>query len=135
MAILRLLSAAAVLAMAGCVGVATNQAEVYKPIGGVIEMQITIPPGESFTKVQFQADDEVISEDTDPTDGFKAEVDTTEFSGDALVKLAAVGVRPNGSTVVLRENFILVSNPSSEPKEDETASGDENASGDGTATN
>ena len=134
MAILRILAIAALLC-AGCVGVATNQAEVYKPIGGVIEMQITIPPGESFTKVQFQADDEVISEDTDPSDGFKAEVDTTEFSGDALVKLAAVGVRPNGTTVVLRENFILVSNPTPAPSEDTEATPEESSTADETATN
>ncbi|MDB5097022.1 MAG: hypothetical protein JWM80_1443 [Cyanobacteria bacterium RYN_339] len=103
---LAILAAAALLT--GCVGAAVNQATVYRPVTGVIQMEVKIPSGESVDKVQFQVNDKVVGEDTDGADGFAAEVDTAALPVDTLAKLAAVGVRPNGSTVVLRENYILV---------------------------
>jgi hypothetical protein len=92
----------------GCVGKAVNQATIYRPVTGVIQMEIKVPAGETVAKVQFQVNDKVVGEDEDGGDGYAAEVDTSALPVDTLAKLAAVGVRPNGSTVVLRENYILV---------------------------
>lgn len=96
------------LLTSGCAAQAVNSALVYQPVVGTITMEITIPPGESVAKVQFQVNDKVVGEDADPTDGYKADIDTSSLEMDVLAKIAAVGVRANGTTVVLRENFILV---------------------------
>lgn len=113
----------------GCTARAVNSALVFKPVSGVVQMEIKIPAGESVTKVQFQVNDKVVNEDDDPTDGYKAEIDTADLEPDVLAKVAAVGVRANGSTVVLRENFILVA-------ADETAIDEEDpeSAADGDAT-
>jgi hypothetical protein len=108
----------AVLLASGCTAQAVNQAQVYKPVTGVVQMEIKIPPGESVVRVQFQVNDKVVAEDEDPTDGYKAEIDTADLEPDVLAKIAAVGVRANGSNVVLRENFILIGAPA-EDEEDE----------------
>jgi hypothetical protein len=104
----KLLALALVAVLPGCVGAAVNQATIYRPVTGTIEMEVKIPSGESVQKVQFQVNDKIVGEDEDGTDGFSAEVDTSTLPVDTLAKLAAVGVRPNGSNVVLRENYILV---------------------------
>ncbi len=128
MAILIRLGLAAALLGTGCTARAVNSALVFKPVSGVVQMEIKVPPGESVTKVQFQVNDKVISEDDDPTDGYKAEIDTADLEPDVLAKVAAVGVRANGSNVVLRENFILVAAPvgsedDPEPVADKDATG------------
>ncbi|HEY9722290.1 MAG TPA: hypothetical protein V6D47_09760, partial [Oscillatoriaceae cyanobacterium] len=86
----------AALALTGCVGAVQNQAYVYKPVTGVIQMQVTIPAGETFTKVQFQADGQLISEDTDGTDGYSAQLDTSTLPAGQLVQITAIGVRTDG---------------------------------------
>jgi hypothetical protein len=116
--------------LSGCVGAAVNQATIYRPVTGVIAMEVKVPSGESVDKVQFQVNDKVVGEDEDGADGFSAEVDTTSLPVDTLAKLAAVGVRPNGSTVVLRENYILV-----ERDDSDTTTGDEPLPKASTATN
>lgn len=109
MALLKHVSAIALaLACCGCVGTAVNKAEVYKPVSGVLEMVISVPQGEALQKVQFQIDNELVHEDTDPSDGFSASVDVTAYESGKLYKLSAVGVRADGSLVVIRENYILV---------------------------
>lgn len=116
--------AAGLVALTGCVGKAVNQATIYQPVSGVIEMDVKVPAGETVSKVQFQVNDKVVGED-DGSSGaptFSAEVDTSTLPADTLAKLAAVGVRPDGSTVVLRENYILV-----EPSADATNTGDQPA--------
>lgn len=126
MAFLRLgLALPLALALAGCLGQAVNQAEIYKPVSGVLQLEVTVPAGESFSRVQFQINDEVLSEDTDGSDGFTAELDTADFAGEELVKLAAVGVRADGTDVVLRENYLRIE---AAPAEDEGASEEETAS-------
>lgn len=116
----RLAIALATLSSAGCVGRVVNQAEVYKPVSGIVQMEIKLPAGESVAKVQFQVNDKVISEDDTPSDGYSAEVDTAGLEPETLAKLAAVGVRADGSTVVLRENFILIARPAEEELEETT---------------
>ena len=106
--LVRLGLAALIVASTGCTARAVKSAQVFKPVSGVVQMEIKIPAGEAVTKVQFQVNDKVVNEDDDPTDGYKAEIDTADLEPDVLAKVAAVGVRANGSTVVLRENFILV---------------------------
>lgn len=108
-----LLFALALAAATGCTARATNTATVFPPITGVVQMEIKLPAGEAVDKVQFQVNDKVVQEDDDPTDGYKAEIDTANLEPQVLAKIAAVGVRANGSTVVLRENFILVGSPPS----------------------
>lgn len=93
---------------AGCAAQAVNTAQVFKPVTGVVQMEIKVPAGVAVTKVQFQVNDKVVSEDDDPTDGYKAEIDTADLEPDVLAKVAAVGVKADGSPVVLRENLILV---------------------------
>ena len=120
---------AALLAATGCTARAVNSAQVFKPVTGVVQMEIKIPAGESVTKVQFQVNDKVVNEDDDPTDGYKAEIDTGDLEPDVLAKIAAVGVRANGSTVVLRENLILVGalpedEEAPEPTDEATAGAD-----------
>jgi hypothetical protein len=96
--------------LGGCVGKAINQATIYKPVTGIIQMEVKLPTGESVSKVQFQVNDKVVGEDdgTASAPTYTAEVDTSTLPVDTLAKLAAVGVRADGSTVVLRENYILV---------------------------
>ena len=120
MAILGRLALAAALigALASCTARATNSAIVYKAVTGVVQMEIKIPAGEAVNKVQFQVNDKVVAEDEDPTDGYKAEIDTGGLEPDVLAKIAAVGVRANGSTVVLRENFILIGAPPEDASQD-----------------
>lgn len=98
----------AALLVTGCVGSVQNQAYVYKPVTGVIQMQITVPAGETFTKVQFQANGQLVSEDTDGTDGYSAQLDTSTLPSGQLVKIAAIGVRTDGTTQVLQQNYIYV---------------------------
>lgn len=97
-----------------CVGRMVNTATVYQPVTGVVQMEIKLPAGEAVAKVQFQVNDKVVSEDDSVADGYTAEIDTADLESDTLAKLAAVGVRADGSTVVLRENFILVTRPADE---------------------
>jgi hypothetical protein len=99
-----------------CVGTVTNQAEVFKPVSGIILLEVKPPETEPIVRVQFQAKGQVVGEDSDSKDGFGVELDTTTLPNGELVQIAAVGVRSNGSTVVLRENFILIDNkPSPRP--------------------
>jgi hypothetical protein len=95
-------------ALAACAGTVVNGAQVYQPVTGVIQMDIKIPAGETVSSVQFLVDDKLVEEDTDGSDGFSAELDTTELEADSLVKITAKGVHADKTTVVLRENFILV---------------------------
>lgn len=94
--------------VSACSGAVVNSAQVYQPVTGVIQMDIKIPAGETVSSVRFLVDDKLVEEDTDASDGFSAELDTTELEADSLVKISAVGVRADKTTVTLRENFILV---------------------------
>lgn len=96
------------LGLVGCTGAVVNTAQVYQPVSGVIQMDIQVPAGEGIVKVRFLVDDALHSEDETAADGFTAELDTSELEPEALVKIAAVGVRANNTTLPLRENFILV---------------------------
>lgn len=127
MAILIRLGLLAALLSTGCTARAVNSAVVFKPVSGVVQMEIKVPPGESVTRVQFQVNDKVVNEDDDPTDGYKAEIDTANLEPDVLAKVAAVGVRADGSTVVLRENFILVAAPAGSEEEPEPVATDAEA--------
>lgn len=105
----------ALTVLTGCVGKAVNQATLYQPVTGVIEMDVKVPAGETVSSVQFQVNDKVVGTDDGASGSgtYSAEVDTTNLPVDTLAKLAAVGVRPDGTTVVLKENYILVeSDPS-----------------------
>lgn len=92
----------------GCTGAVVNTAQVYQPVTGVIQMDIQVPASEQVVKVQFYVDDALHSEDDTASDGFAAELDTSELEPESLVKISARGVRANNTTVLLRENFILV---------------------------
>jgi hypothetical protein len=92
----------------GCTGAVVNTAQVYQPVTGVIQMDIQVPASEQVVKVQFYVDDALHSEDETAADGFAAELDTGEFEPESLVKISAKGVRANNTTLLLRENFILV---------------------------
>lgn len=94
--------------LSACAGTVVNSAQVFQPVTGVIQMDIKIPAGETVSSVRFLVDGKLVEEDTDASDGFSAELDTTELEADSLVKISAVGVRPDRTTVTLRENFILV---------------------------
>lgn len=128
---------ACVALLGGCVGKAINQAQVYAPVTGVVQMEVKVPAGESFVKVQFQVNGEEFSFDEDPSDGFTADIDTKDLPADTLVKLAAVGVRTDGSTMVLRENFILIGKQTSteeDPAAATDADGEKAATDDQAAT-
>ena len=139
--LIRLGLAATLLLGTGCTARAVNSAQVFRPVTGVVQMEIKVPPGESVARVQFQVNDKVVNEDEDPSDGYKAEIDTADLEPDVLAKVAAVGVRADGSTVVLRENFILVAAPvedgeapeplegAEDPAPEAPAGGDEDAVG------
>lgn len=92
----------------GCTGAVINTAPIYQPVTGVIQMDIQVPASEQVVKVQFFVDDSLHSEDDTASDGFAAELDTGEFEPESLVKISAKGVRANNTSVVLRENFIMV---------------------------
>jgi hypothetical protein len=92
----------------GCTGAVVNTAPIYQPVTGVIQMDIQVPASEQVVKVQFFVDDALHSEDDTAADGFAAELDTGEFEPESLVKISAKGVRANNTTLVLRENFIMV---------------------------
>lgn len=94
--------------LGGCAAKVVNATQVYKPLGGTLELAVTVPSNEAFTRVQFQINDQLVSEDTDPADGYKAELDTSGLEPEVLAKVAAVGVRADGTTRVLREHLILV---------------------------
>jgi hypothetical protein len=98
-------------ALAACTGAAVNSAQVYTPVTGIIQMDISVPAGETVSSVRFLVDDKLVQEDEDGSDGFSAELDTSEYSPESLVKIAAVGVRANKSTVTLRENYIMIGKP------------------------
>jgi hypothetical protein len=98
-------------AMAACTGTAVNSAQVYTPVSGIIQTDITVPAGESVTSVRFFVDDTLVSEDEDGSDGFSAELDTSELDAESLVKIKAVGVRANKSVITLRENYIMIGQP------------------------
>jgi hypothetical protein len=124
MALLAILFAL-IATLAGCTGQVVNTAPVYQPVTGVIQMEITVPAGESVTSVRFLVDEQLVSEDDDASDGFSAELDTSELEPDSLVRIKAVGVRANKTTVTLRENYILIGNPDAEvaPETEATAAG------------
>jgi hypothetical protein len=92
----------------GCTGAVVNTAQVYQPVTGVIQMDIQVPASEQIVKVQFYVDDALHSEDETAADGFAAELDTGELEPESLVKISAKGVRANNTTLLLRENFIMV---------------------------
>jgi hypothetical protein len=102
------LAASVAMALAACSGTVTNTAQVFVPVSGVIQMDIKVPTGETVSSVRFLVDDKLVQEDTDASDGFSAELDTSDFDPDSLVKITALGVHPDKTTVTLRENLILV---------------------------
>lgn len=99
------------LPLGGCLGTAVNSAQVYAPVAGVVTVTVSVPAGESIQRVQFQLNDVVVAEDADGADGFAAEVDLSALPVETLAKVAAVGVRPNGTFLILRENYLLVTTP------------------------
>jgi hypothetical protein len=98
--------------LGGCTAKLTNAATVYKPLTGTLAISVTPPANEAFVRVQFQLNDQVVGEDTDPADGYTADLDTGGLEPEVLAKVAAVGVRADGTTRVLRENLILVTGAS-----------------------
>ena len=103
---------AALPTLAACTGTTVNSAEVYKPVTGVIQMDITVPATETtIQSVRFLVDDKLVQEDEDGSDGYSAELDTSEYTAESLVKISAVGVRANKTTVTLRENYIMIGKP------------------------
>lgn len=98
--------------LGGCLGSAVNSTQLYTPVSGVVQVTVSVPSGESIQRVQFQVNDLVVAEDSDGANGYAAEVDLSALPVDTLAKVAAVGVRPNGSFLVLRENYLLVVAPS-----------------------
>lgn len=97
--------------LSGCLGSAVNTAQVFNPVSGVVQVTVSVPAGESIQRVQFQVNDVVVAEDAEGADGYAAEVDLSALPADTLAKVAAVGVRPNGTFLVLRENYLLVTTP------------------------
>lgn len=96
------------LNLVGCTASVANTANVFIPVRGVIEVIVTVPDGERLAKVQFQLNNEVVAEDEDGSDGYSADIDTSGLEAGVLAKISAVGVRTNGTVVVLRENLVLV---------------------------
>lgn len=92
----------------GCLGSAVNTAQIYTIVSGVVQVTVSVPAGESIQRVQFQVNNVVVAEDSDGADGFLADVDLSTLPVDTLAKVAAVGVRPNGTFLILRENYLLV---------------------------
>lgn len=99
------------LPLSACLGSAVNSAQIYAPVFGTVQVTVSVPAGETIQRVQFQVNDAVVAEDSDGSDGFVADVDLSNLPVDTLAKVAAVGVRPNGSFLVLRENYLLVTTP------------------------
>lgn len=94
--------------MVGCTANMTNTADVFTAVRGVIEVNVSVPESEGVTRVQFQLNNEVVAEDENGQDGYTADIDTSGLESGTLAKISAVGVRADGSVIVLRENLILV---------------------------
>jgi hypothetical protein len=123
MAFLRNLALGSLLLLTGCVGQVQNTAVIYQPVSGVVDLRVTAPPGSGIVKVQFQQNDQVFAEDAVGPTVFNGSLDTSTLPSGVLVKVAAIGVRSDGSTTILKENFILAQSGTGSIGPQATASG------------
>lgn len=103
-----LASLALLAALAGCAGTGVNSAPLYKPTQGTIALAVdTQEPG--VQSVSFEVDNEPVGEDTDGSDGWTYQLDTTTYT-DGIHYVKAWGVLGDGSRLLLLDNTILIDN-------------------------
>jgi hypothetical protein len=105
---LQFLSLCLMVLLSACHTKFINDLPFYEPLSGVIQFKVDVPVGEKITKVEFQIDGQVVAEDSDVQDGFMIDFDTKDLKTGVLLKALAVGTRSDGTTLVLKENMILI---------------------------
>jgi hypothetical protein len=100
-------AAALLLALLGCAGTGVNTANVFQSQSGTIQLKVDTPDT-SISSVEFTVNDQKVGEDTNGSDGWSVDYDTTKLA-DGIYTVRANGTSPTG-TVELLNNSLLIKN-------------------------
>ena len=107
---------ACALVVAGCAGQGQNQAPVYAPQSGTIQLKVTTQDT-TVQSVTFQVDNQTFPPVTQPaSDGsWGIPFDTTKVSN-GIHTVLATGTTSSGATETLLNNSILIYNAAPQPQ-------------------
>jgi hypothetical protein len=99
-----------VATFSGCTGTGVNTADVFKPQGGTIDLNVSnLPDPTAYSSVEFQLDGKSLGTDSDASDGWSFKLDSSTVS-DGIHNVRAVGTTTSGTTVELLNNSIFIQN-------------------------
>lgn len=99
-----------VAAFSGCTGTGVNTANVFKPQGGTIDLNVSnLPDPSAYSSVEFQLDGKTLGKDTDVSDGWSYKLDSTSLTN-GIHNVRAVGTTTGGEQVELLNNSIYIDN-------------------------
>lgn len=102
--------ALAVTAAAGCTGEGVNQANVYSPQGGMIDLNIdNLADPMAYVSVDFEVDGKNIGRDEDGSDGWSFKLDSSELTN-GIHNVRAIGNTALGTTEELLNSSLYIQN-------------------------
>lgn len=96
------------LTLGGCVGQGTNQAPVFVPLSGPITLRVETPG--VYSQVVYRVDGQQVAIGSDPLSGYQARYDSRSLTNGVHL-VTATGTAPDGTSVPLLRQTILVDNP------------------------
>lgn len=104
------LAATLALALAGCTGSGVNSVDVFAKQQGTIQLAVATADA-NVVSVDFEVNSQTIGQDTDGSDGWALEWDTTEAPAiNGVNYIKAYGNAADGSRTLLLDNTLLIDN-------------------------
>ncbi|MDB5096749.1 MAG: hypothetical protein JWM80_1170 [Cyanobacteria bacterium RYN_339] len=98
----------AIFALAGCDGQVTNTAAPYAVVTGAIDLKWT-PTVEGAKTVEFQVGGKTVGKDTDGSDGFVFQIDSTKLAN-GLQTLGIIARGADNGVLLKAEHSIFIAN-------------------------
>lgn len=100
-----------VAAFAGCTGEGVNRANVFKPQGGTVDLNVSnLADASAYTAVAFELDGQPLGAGEMADGGWTYKWNTTSGVTDGIHTVRAVGTTADGSTVELLNNSLFIQN-------------------------
>jgi hypothetical protein len=100
-----------VAAFAGCTGEGVNRANVFKPQGGTVDLNVSnLADASAYTAVAFELDGQPLGAGEMADGGWTYKWNTTSGVTDGIHTVRAVGTTADGTTVELLNNSLFIQN-------------------------
>lgn len=100
-----------VASLAGCTGEGVNRANVFKPQGGTVDLNVSnLADPSAYTAVAFELDGQPLGAGEMADGGWTYKWDTTTGVTDGIHTVRAVGTTADGTSVELLNNSLFIQN-------------------------